>query len=161
MPVKPQPVADRFWAKVQKSDGCWIWTAAKQKHGYGLFTIRFHPARHALAHRKSYELVNGPVPEGMDVLHRCDNRQCVRPDHLFLGTQADNNRDMKAKGRASRGTNHFLASLNESKVRLIRGLHAKGETVKNISGVVGVTPGTVYAVLRGKTWRHVPQQSVA
>jgi hypothetical protein len=89
-------VADRFWSKVRKSDGCWLWGASIKTTGYGQF---FRGPRIEKAHRVSYELTHGPIPEGLYVLHRCDVRACVRPDHLFLGTISDNSRDMIYKGR--------------------------------------------------------------
>src|SRR5688500_2653189 len=91
------PAEDRFWPKVQKSDGCWEWTGAKQPAGYGNFYFR---GVVQLAHRVAWELANGPVAVGQHVLHRCDNPRCVRIEHLFLGTHADNMRDMLSKGRA-------------------------------------------------------------
>lgn len=95
----------RFWSKVKKSeDGCWDWTGSLN-HGYGQLS-RGRGVSPYSAHRLSYELTYGAIPEGLHVLHRCDNRRCVRPSHLFLGSQADNNADMRAKGRDSRGEKH-------------------------------------------------------
>jgi hypothetical protein len=109
---------ERFWAKVQQGDGCWTWTAQLNKAGYG----QFHPTRirPVGAHRVAFELAFGPIPDGMQVLHACDNPACVRNDdegfyelngvlhprrgHLWLGTNADNRADMKAKGRAGNGS---------------------------------------------------------
>ena len=91
-------LTDRFWSKVDTSGECWTWTADLDDHGYGRLGIgrkRIEPA-----HRVAWTLANGPIPEGLRVLHHCDNPPCVRPDHLFLGTQADNMADMMAKGRA-------------------------------------------------------------
>jgi len=88
---------ERFWAKVDRTDDCWLWTACRTTHGYGQF--RPERSRGAQAHRVAWELTNGPIPAGMLVLHRCDNPPCVNPAHLFLGTQSDNMRDMYAKGR--------------------------------------------------------------
>lgn len=95
-----EPEADRFWKWVQKGDGCWLWTGRISPTGYGLFdwyrSVRSHPR---LAHRMMYTLSVGPIPEGLCVLHRCDNPPCVNPAHLFIGTQQDNMADKVAKGR--------------------------------------------------------------
>lgn len=94
-----RPLADRFWEKVQRTeDGCWPWTGATYPFGYGAIG-RGH-MRVEAAHRVSWELHHGPIPAGLKVLHRCDNPPCVNPEHLFLGTQADNMRDKQLKGRA-------------------------------------------------------------
>jgi hypothetical protein len=159
MPTKPRPIAERFWAKVKKASGdaCWEWQGGRTPDaGYGLFGVRFKPSRYVVAHRVSYELNCGPIPEGMKVCHKCDNPPCVRPDHLFLGTQADNVEDMRSKGRAAQGTGHFRAKLDPNKVRDIRRSHAAREPVKSIAARLKVRPGTVYAVIDGKTWGHVP-----
>lgn len=86
----------RFWSHVQKSDGCWLWTGARDDKGYG---IGSGSSEHEWAHRYSFALAFGPIPGELSVLHRCDNPPCVRPDHLFLGTQKDNVIDMTRKGR--------------------------------------------------------------
>lgn len=89
----------RFWSKVNKTDTCWFWTAStvgKSTYRYGGFWYKGKTVR---AHRFSYEETYGPIPKGMKVLHKCDNPLCVRPDHLFLGTDADNNLDRSLKGR--------------------------------------------------------------
>lgn len=96
-----EPAETRFWMRVDKSGECWTWTAARGDHGYGSFTD--DDGRSVSAHRFSHQLHYGPIPKGLVVCHKCDNPPCVRPDHLFLGTQADNVRDMQAKGRAVSG----------------------------------------------------------
>ena len=95
-------IEDRFWSKVRKDDGCWEWTASVNRRCYGWFHFGGKVERKALkAHRVSWELHNGPIPEGLWVLHKCDNPRCVRPDHLFLGDRTDNMRDCAAKGRVT------------------------------------------------------------
>jgi hypothetical protein len=93
-PIAPE--AARFWAKVEKSDGCWTFAPARP-NDYGSF-YRYRGAK-VKAHRYSWELHFGPIPDGLDVCHHCDNPPCVRPDHLFLGTHQDNMRDLQQKGR--------------------------------------------------------------
>ncbi len=110
----------RFWAKVDKTDGCWVWTAGKNRTGYGRINIA---GKNCYAHRVSWELAHGSPPPDC-LLHKCDNPACVRPDHLFEGTRADNVYDMVNKGRARwgtvRGVNHGGAKLTEKNVRAIR-----------------------------------------
>jgi hypothetical protein len=91
---------ERFWGRVRKTDGCWLWTGAVGDSGYGQLLIA---GRLVGAHRYSYAMVNGPIPGAMEVLHKCDTPPCVNPAHLFLGTQAENIQDMFNKGRARPG----------------------------------------------------------
>lgn len=95
---KIKPLHERFWSHVKKTDSCWEWLAARLSNGYGKFSDSTN--RTIQAHRFAYGLLIAPIPQGLFVCHRCDNPICVRPDHLFLGTSQENQKDMKEKGRA-------------------------------------------------------------
>lgn len=122
MGPKPKSVSERFWPKVQKTDHCWLWTANRNSAGYGLV---FDGSRKVLAHRQSWVLAFGDIPENMRVLHRCDTPLCVRPDHLMLGTQRDNMQDMACKDRSS---NQYAKAhiLTNEEVRKLRQDYASG-----------------------------------
>lgn len=92
------PITERFWTKVQKTETCWLWGASKNKWGYGW--VKLNGSMRG-AHRVSYELTKGQIPNGFEILHKCDNPPCVNPDHLSSGTHGDNIRDMFKKGRGS------------------------------------------------------------
>jgi DNA-binding CsgD family transcriptional regulator len=142
----------RLWSQVIKTETCWVWTGHSH-HGYG--TISWNN-RAFQTHRVSYELFVGPIPDGLQVLHRCDNPPCLRPDHLFLGTQAENIADMIAKGRGIIGKQNGHAKLTESSVRSIRELYAGGgNTQKELAREFGVHPRTISQILQRKKWRHI------
>lgn len=100
---RKETVAQRFWRQIEKSDGCWNWAGLRNKFGYGRLTSSGKGARDLVAHRVSWEFHHGQIPNDLCVLHKCDNPPCVNPDHLFLGTKADNNADKVAKDRQARG----------------------------------------------------------
>jgi hypothetical protein len=139
------------------SDGCLLWTAYKDKDGYGLLRHKSLP-RTTRAHRLSWELRNGKIPLNLCVLHSCDNPSCIKPSHLFLGTQADNLKDASAKGRLSyphpktRGSRNPKAKLTSSKVLRIRILYASGMTQKRIALRFGVEEPCIFKILSGRSW---------
>lgn len=137
---------DRFWRKVRKGEGCWEWIAGHADTGYGTFSIG--PGKRISAHRFSWLIAGrGRIPAGYYICHQCDNRSCVNPEHLFLGTPADNNADMRRKGRGSRvGAQHVLS---DDDVREIRRRREAGEAVKDIAKVFGIDTGHCSRVSRG------------
>jgi len=118
---KSTPLDIRFWQNVNKTEGCWLWTAGKNASGYGYI---YDSGKYVLTHRISYVLNIGPIPDGISVCHSCDTPACVRPDHLFLGTVKDNSDDMWRKGRGFCGEqatkNSHLRKLEENQVLEIR-----------------------------------------
>jgi len=163
-----QSIPERFWTKVQKTRTCWLWTAAQSTNGYGRFGVG---TQTLAAHRVAWFLTSGTMPS-LCVCHRCDVRLCVRPDHLFLGTYADNLRDMRLKGRGrgpSRGKNWALnhpercargealpfSKLREDDVRLIRLHQASGRSMGSLARQFGVGQPCIMRVVTRKTWKHV------
>ena len=144
------PLAERFWLKVEKTDTCWLWTGAPDGHGYGVMSVREFDSPQG-AHRVSWELAYGPVPDGLCVLHRCDVPLCVRPTHLFLGTKGDNIRDSLAKGR-QRGNRGIV--LTPDDVRAIRA--AKGSISSGVlSQRYGVSRGNITRIWGRHTWKYI------
>lgn len=129
--------------------GCRIWTGAIGGSGYGV--LRWQSLNHSV-HRLAWEDRNGPIPEGLQVCHKCDVRTCVNPDHLFLGTPADNITDKTIKGRQAKGEGHGMRMLTAAQVLSIRA-DARMGTV--IAAQYGVTPTTISMIKRRKTWRHI------
>lgn len=131
---------------------CHVWQLAREKAGYGK---ERRAGRGTLAHRNAWVAANGPIPEGLLVLHRCDNPPCVNPEHLFLGTHADNAADRDTKGRASdrRGERHPLAKLTPDRVRAI--LAEPDTSGVTLARRYGVSRSTVSAVRKRKRWPHI------
>lgn len=153
-------MVNRFWSKVKQGDGCWEWQASKFHHGYGCFGVRNEDGtyRTSYAHRVSWEMANGPIPDGMFVLHKCDNRACVRPDHLWLGTQTDNMRDCSDKGRKPGipkfGASNPGAKLTDAHVKIIRYVGNR-LSQQRLADEFGVSQTLIGCVLRRKIWPHV------
>lgn len=148
-------LSERFMAYVDKAgpNGCWLWTGGKSSHGYGAFRM-FQPKRTVRAHRLSYEMHKGPIPSGLHVCHGCDNPGCVNPDHLWLGTPADNARDRDAKNRVQSGERHYAAKLTAADVAdIIRA--SSGTTQDALASKFGITQSAVSHIVSGRRWKRV------
>ncbi len=142
---------DRFWTKGGKTATCWDWTGLRSHAGYGHFRFRGGIRR---AHRVAWELTRGPIPDGLCVLHSCDNPSCVRPDHLFLGTNADNIRDKTVKGRAAKGEINGNAKLTAEQVRAIR---SDKRLEREIAADFGIVRSHVRAIKAREKWAHLAE----
>ena|SRR3990167_1865586 len=168
---RTRPLAIRFWSKVNK-DGpvpahcpefgpCWLWTGARYGNGYGEISVS--PGKNQASHRVSWTLHNGVVPDGVFVLHKCDTRLCVNPDHLFLGTPLENVRDMMCKGRqvfggrtSRAGERNANAKLTNDSVRAIRLRYSKGGVSQpELASEYGVSHTVISHLIRRKSWKHV------
>ena len=160
-------VSAKFFANVDRSGDCWLWTGKTDKDGYGLFYADGGDFR---AHRAAYEIGHGVAPGDLCVCHRCDNPRCVNPDHMFLGTNAENTADRDAKGRTARGDrsgsrtcpesvprgeNCGTSKLTEGAVRSIRLALAAGTRQESLAQEFAVTQGAISRIALNKTWRHV------
>lgn len=139
---------ERFWLRVNKTETCWLWTGALDKDGYGVSLDK-------RAHRHSWIIGFGPIPDGMSVLHSCDAPPCVRPGHLFLGTTRDNVDDKIAKGRQAIGERIASAKTTENDVREMRRLRSEGMKLVPLSQQFGLSVATISHIVRRDTWRHV------
>ena len=152
---------ERFMSKVKVSDtGCWEWQASTFSNGYGQFKVANKTFR---SHRWSYQHYLGAITDGMFVCHKCDNKRCVNPDHLFLGNQQDNMDDMKSKGRQSLGVRNNRAILNEETVRLIKQFLVRhpvqmgrnGGQCNFLSRWFGIHRVTITNISAGYNWKHI------
>lgn len=153
--TKFRSIDERLLAKTVKTSTCWLWTGAKGVMGHGQIQSDRNesPTRRLLmTHRVSWELHNGPIPEGLCVLHKCDVPNCIRPSHLFLGTKAQNSADMTAKARQKRGRDLPQAKLTERQVRAIRKSDA---TQKALASKYGVSQSLISNIKTGKYWKHL------
>lgn len=155
-PPSPFPKSEmtpgrRFWSKVEKTETCWLWLGAKTRSGRGL--TQGEGGGSETAPRTAWRMVRGAIPSGLKVLHRCDVPGCVRPEHLYLGTQGDNMRDM---ARRERG---HTRKLTAEQVRVIKSEHRRngvgGPGTTTLARRFGVSPRTIWLILAGKTWKHL------
>ena len=139
--------------KNKKIGDCWIWPGYKMPSGYGELRV---DGKNWLAHRYFWTITHGPITNGLWVLHKCDNPSCFRPDHLFLGTAADNCRDRHEKGRDAKGEKNGSARLTERKVLSAREEYKLGGlTITELSVKYNVSFTTISAAVRGITWKHL------
>lgn|SRR5574343_112608 len=169
MPKPKISTEERFWRHVSKTDnGCWIWTAHRSKSGYGMFWMpgtNGSKDTNLRAHRVSWILTHGEIPNNLWVLHRCDNPPCVNPLHLFLGTGKDNTQDMISKGRYKNNSHHLRgkmtgeknrrATITNSQVPVIRELLAQGMKQSKIARKLGISKFVVWSIKAGACWNHV------
>lgn len=166
LPPRQKPFLERFLERINKTDACWLWTG-ETSYGYGTLN-QDGSTKGILAHRFSYKHFVGPIPDGLCVLHRCDNPPCVRPDHLFTGTRGDNNRDMAAKGRNRwtadfltadknrvKGSKHHNAKLTDRKILSIRSRRKMGGILADLSRKYGVGISTISRICRHEAWKHI------
>lgn len=154
------PVA-RFWSQVQKTDTCWLWQGGKLGRTYAKLWVT--PERRMFVHRYSYELAYGPIPAGLHVCHRCDTPACVRPDHLFLGSDRDNAQDREQKGRGGTqngcgklaGERHAEHVLTTAQVEEMRERRQAGELLRVLAGDYGVSVQTVHRIVTRQAWTHL------
>lgn len=143
--------------RVIKDDaGCWNWSAARDKNGYGKMSSGSEYSKYA--HRVSYDVFVGTIPKGINVCHKCDNPSCVNPEHLFLGTQKDNIHDMHSKGRGIKscewtwGEKHKNSKLTEQDVIMIYGSDLSSRELANL---LNVSSNLIVRIRAGKTWKHL------
>jgi hypothetical protein len=145
------PMVERFWWNVDKSGDCWLWTAYRTPDGYG--SVKSADGKTCVASRVSFELANGPIPEGLLVRHRCDNPPCVRPDHLELGTPKQNTADKIRRTFDQRGETNPSARLTWGQVEAIRRDRAAGFTYRELVAKYGTSQSNVAHIVKGETWQ--------
>ena len=157
-----RPALERFWSKVEKRgpEDCWPWRGKPDAWGYGRFQESVAGGiggwRSSLAHRVSWSLANGPIPDGLVVRHACDNPPCVNPAHLLIGTAGDNarDRDIRGRTRSGRGERHGHAKLTEAQVREIRALHHV-VTKPELAQRYGVSVSLIGFIFARTLWKDV------
>lgn len=154
---RSRPLIDRFFEGVGKKtpEGCILWGRSLKAGWHGQIGKGKRGRGMLVASRVSFEIFIGPIPEGMSVLHRCDNPACINPVHLFLGTQKDNMQDMWSKGRGSLGEKHYLAKITADDVRAIRRRADEGEEQKSLAKEFNISKANVCLIVSRSRWKHV------
>lgn len=147
------PLPDRFWLKVRRGEGCWLWTGGKFADGYGRISSKNQAQR---AHRVAYQLTKGDIPTGMMVCHHCDNPLCCRPDHLFVGTASDNTRDAANKGRMAVCAANANAKLSAEQVCELREAFGRGDSKWVLAARYALNENMVLNIVTGRHWRSAP-----
>ncbi len=158
MPRKEQPISVRFDASFERQeDGCWQWNKNIGNHGYGRISERNIDGRWVMksAHRMSWEIHCGQIPAGAFVLHSCDNRRCVNPAHLRLGSATDNAADMVSRNRQARGIDKQSAKLVPVQVMEIRKRIKAGDRLMAVSSEFGISKSAASMIANGKRWKHI------
>lgn len=168
-----KPLVERFWAKVEKTESCWLWRGAVNSAGYGKLYLGIVDGRYVVdtTHRISYRINIGPIPDGLGVFHKCDIPLCCNPEHLFLGVHADNMKDARIKGRFPTGENHWTNKFPERRLRgeqqslakltadLVREIRRKKRestiSYKKMAEQYGVCPQLLHQVVKRKIWNWV------
>lgn len=146
-------IDEKFWAKVVKTTTCWIWTGANNGVGYGKVRRPLLSAQSIYAHRYAWFLKFGRWPNYL--CHRCDNRACVNPSHVYEGTPKTNQQDRIKAGNGNEGSKHPLSKLTEANVREIRKLISNGLGLTAVAAKFGVAPSTICHITHGRTWGHI------
>ena len=159
LPIRIEgPLEKRFWAKVDKRgpDECWEWQGWRNKTNYGHISRGGHRGRQPGTHIVSWEIHNGPISDGLWVLHKCDNPPCCNPAHLFLGTRQDNVDDMVSKGRQIQGTRAHFSKFTDDDIIKIRQMYRDGMVQREIGRIFDTDQANISCIVRRKTWKHLP-----
>lgn len=138
--------------KINHDSKCWEWIGHKDSDGYGSITFKYKTIK---SHRESYKIFNGEIPKNLSVLHRCDNPSCINPDHLFLGNQSDNHKDMVSKKRHGFGERNGMSKLTTAQARKVKNMLKFGFKATEISKKLNLTYSSVQKICKGIRWKHI------